>query len=54
MALPDIFVADLDLGNDSMTGMEVVQEIEIPVFFVSIDMTHYFDKQRNEVLEIQT
>lgn len=24
---PEILVADLDLGNDSMTGMEVAQEI---------------------------
>ena len=32
---PDILIADLDLGNDSMIGIEVAQEIKIPVFFAS-------------------
>lgn len=31
---PDVLVADLDLGNDSMTGMEVAQDIKLPVFFI--------------------
>ncbi|MFC3157906.1 Response regulator receiver domain-containing protein [Chryseobacterium arachidis] len=33
---PEILVADLDLGNDSMTGMEVAQEIKIPVFLQAL------------------
>lgn len=31
-AHPDILVADLDLGNDSMTGMEVAQELKFLSF----------------------
>lgn len=38
---PDILITDLDLGNDSMTGMEVAQEIKIPVFFSSINTADY-------------
>ena len=40
---PDILVADLDLGNDSMTGMEVAQEIKIPVFFASVNTSEYVE-----------
>lgn len=40
---PDILVADLDLGNDSMTGMEVAQELKIPVFFASINTADYIE-----------
>lgn len=43
LAHPDILVADLDLGNDSMTGMEVAQEIKIPVFFASINTADYVE-----------
>ncbi|KQR94436.1 hypothetical protein ASG01_00675 [Chryseobacterium sp. Leaf180] len=39
----DILVADLDLGNDSMTGMEVAQEIKIPVFFASVNTSEYVE-----------
>lgn len=42
-AHPDILIADLDLGNDSMTGMEVAQEIRIPVFFASVDTREYVE-----------
>lgn len=42
-AHPDILVADLDLGNDSMTGMEVAQEIKIPVFFASVNTSDYVE-----------
>lgn len=44
---PDILVADLDLGNDSMTGMEVAQEIKIPVFFASINTADYIEDIEN-------
>lgn len=37
----DILVADLDLGHDSMTGMEVAQEVKIPVFFASVNTKEY-------------
>ena len=40
---PEILVADLDLGNDSMTGMEVAQELKIPVFFASINTADYIE-----------
>ncbi|MBD8080900.1 LytR/AlgR family response regulator transcription factor [Chryseobacterium caseinilyticum] len=40
---PDILVADLDLGNDSMTGMEAAQEIKIPVFFASVNTSEYVE-----------
>ncbi|WP_378106380.1 LytR/AlgR family response regulator transcription factor [Chryseobacterium sp. sg2396] len=40
---PDILVADLDLGNDSMTGMEIAQELKIPVFFASINTADYIE-----------
>lgn len=40
---PDIMVADLDLGNDSMTGMEVAQEVKIPVFFASVNTADYVE-----------
>ena len=42
-ASPDILVADLDLGNDSMTGMEVAIELKIPVFFASINTAEYIE-----------
>lgn len=42
-AHPDILVADLDLGNDSMSGMEVAQELKIPVFFASINTADYVE-----------
>ncbi|GAA5102727.1 response regulator transcription factor [Chryseobacterium ginsengisoli] len=44
---PDILVADLDLGNDSMTGMEVAQELKIPVFFASINTADYVEDMEN-------
>ncbi len=37
---PDILVADLDLGNDSMTGMDVAQDIQLPVLFTG-DVKNY-------------
>ncbi|SFH77977.1 LytR/AlgR family response regulator transcription factor [Halpernia frigidisoli] len=40
-AHPDILIADLNLGNDSMTGIEVAQEIKIPVFFTSNNPEKY-------------
>ena len=40
---PDILITDLDLGNDSMTGMEVAQELKIPVFFASINTADYIE-----------
>ncbi|MBF8456173.1 LytTR family transcriptional regulator DNA-binding domain-containing protein [Kaistella sp. G5-32] len=40
---PDILIADLDLGSDSMTGMEVAQEIKIPAFFASINTADYVE-----------
>ncbi|MBS1571380.1 MAG: LytTR family transcriptional regulator DNA-binding domain-containing protein [Bacteroidetes bacterium] len=40
---PDILVTDLDLGNDSMTGMEVAQELKIPVFFASVNTAEYVE-----------
>lgn len=40
---PDVLVADLDLGNDSMTGMEVAQEMKIPVFFASVNTSEYVE-----------
>ena len=42
-AHPDILIADLDLGNDSMTGMEVAQDIKIPVFFASVNTSEYVE-----------
>lgn len=42
-AHPDILVADLDLGNDSMTGIEVAQDIKIPVFFASVNTADYIE-----------
>lgn len=44
---PEILVADLDLGNDSMTGMEVAQEIKIPVFFASVNTAEYVEDIEN-------
>ncbi len=44
---PEILVADLDLGNDSMTGMEVAQEIKIPVFFASVNTKEYIEDIEN-------
>lgn len=46
---PDLLVADLDLGNDSMTGMEVAQELKIPVFFASVNTADYVENM--EVLK---
>lgn len=43
----DILVADLDLGNDSMTGMEVAQEVKIPVFFASVNTADYIEDIEN-------
>lgn len=43
VASPDILLTDLDLGNDSMTGMEVAQEIKIPVFFASVNTSDYIE-----------
>ena len=40
---PEILITDLDLGNDSMTGMEVAQEIKIPVFFASVNTSDYVE-----------
>lgn len=40
---PDILIADLDLGNDSMTGMEVAIEVKLPVFFASINTADYIE-----------
>lgn len=42
-ATPDILVADLDLGNDSMSGMEVATELNLPVFFASINTADYIE-----------
>ena len=42
-ATPDILIADLDLGNDSMSGMEVATELKIPVFFASINTADYIE-----------
>ena len=44
---PEILVADLDLGNDSMTGMEVAQEVKIPVFFASVNTADYIEDIEN-------
>ncbi|HCM34653.1 MAG TPA: hypothetical protein DF603_10935 [Chryseobacterium sp.] len=44
---PEILVADLDLGNDSMTGMEVAQELKIPVFFASVNTADYIEDIEN-------
>lgn len=44
---PDILLADLDLGSDSMTGMEVAQEIGIPVFFASANTREYIGDIEN-------
>ena len=44
---PDILLADLDLGNDSMTGMEVAQELNIPVFFASVNTREYIEDIEN-------
>ncbi|GGG66152.1 LytR/AlgR family response regulator transcription factor [Epilithonimonas arachidiradicis] len=46
-AHPDILVADLDLGNDSMTGMEVAQEVRMPVFFASVNTADYIEDIEN-------
>lgn len=43
LASPDILLTDLDLGNDSMTGMEVAQELKIPVFFASFNTSDYIE-----------
>ena len=43
LAYPDILVADLDLGSDSMTGMEVARELKIPVFFASVNTADYVE-----------
>lgn len=43
----DILVADLDLGNDSMTGMEVAQEVKLPVFFASVNTADYIEDIEN-------
>ena len=40
---PDILIADLDLGNDSMTGIEVAIEVKLPVFFASINTADYIE-----------
>ena len=42
-AYPDILITDLDLGNDSMTGMEVAHEKRIPVFFASVNTADYIE-----------
>ncbi len=42
-ATPDILVADLDLGNDSMSGIEVATELNLPVFFASINTADYIE-----------
>lgn len=46
-ARPDILIADLDLGNDSMTGMDVAEEIKLPVFFASGNTREYIDKMEH-------
>lgn len=46
-AYPDILITDLDLGNDSMTGMEVAHEKQIPVFFASINTAEYIEDIEN-------
>lgn len=46
-AYPDILITDLDLGNDSMTGMEVAHEKQIPVFFASINTADYIEDIEN-------
>jgi DNA-binding LytR/AlgR family response regulator len=43
----EILLADLDLGNDSMTGMEVAQELTIPVFFASINTADYVENMEH-------
>ena len=43
----EILLADLDLGNDSMTGMEVAQELKIPVFFASINTADYVENMEH-------
>ncbi len=43
-ARPDILVSDLDLGNDSMTGIDVAEEIKLPVFFASGNTREYIEK----------
>lgn len=43
LAHADILVADLDFGNDSMSGIEVAQDIKIPVFFASINTADYIE-----------
>ncbi len=43
LAYPNILLADLDLGIDSMTGIEVAQDIKIPVFFASINTADYIE-----------
>ena len=40
---PEILIADLDLGSDSMTGMEVAIELKMPVFFASINTADYVE-----------
>lgn len=44
---PDILVTDLDLGNDSLTGMEVAQELKIPVFFASVNTADYVENMEH-------
>ena len=44
---PDILVTDLDLGNDSLTGMEVAQELKIPVFFSSVNTADYVENMEH-------
>lgn len=46
-AHPDILIADLDLGNDSMTGMEVAQELKIPVFFTRTNTADHIQEMEN-------
>lgn len=43
----EILLADLDLGNDSMTGMEVAQELKIPVFFASVNTADYVENMEH-------
>lgn len=45
--LPDILLTDLDLGNDSMTGIEVAQEIQLPVFFASVNTADYVENMES-------
>ena len=38
---PDILIADLHLGDDCMSGMEVATELNLPVFFQSKNTAQY-------------